>query len=181
MIRNRNILAKIRFAPKEKRTIAWYKKRKKRYLSRNRDRVQLSSGIPISVSVPRKAKERARLHVQNDAASASFSFSLLSSLLLHHFSLSLSLSFLGIGPRAQSFTENTECRRSRESYAAKFSEEGPEGREEGRQECVCVRVVAPGSSMLTFLPLFIALCRGWMRRFRYFSIVRRHNCPNIIE
>jgi len=108
----------------------------KKAISVKESRPHRTSGIPISVSIPRKAKERARLHVQNDAAP--FSFSLLSSLLLHHFSLFLSLSFLGIGLRAQSFTENTECRRSRESYAAKFFEEGPEGREEWRQEYVCV-------------------------------------------
>lgn len=109
-------------------------KKERNIYQRNRDRVELSSGIPIPVSVPRGAKERARLHVQNDAASVPFPFSLLSSSLLHQISLSFSQSFLGIGPRTQSFTENTECRRSRESQAAKFSEEGPEEREGGRQE-----------------------------------------------
>lgn len=47
------------------------KEEKKRYLSRNRDRAELSSGIPILVLAPREAKERARLHVRNDAARSS--------------------------------------------------------------------------------------------------------------
>lgn len=104
-----------------------------------------------------------------------------SSFLLHHLSLPLS-----VFPRDWSASPVIHRKHRMQTVTWVVGSKVPRGRawsKRGRKAevcaCVCVRAVAPGGSLLIFLPLFVALCRGWIRRFRYFGTER--HCLNIIE
>lgn len=174
-------------AERELSAEAWYKK----------ERSDICQEIETAQSYPRKFQSRfwfrdlperprnargSMLEMMLRSPPPSFhSFFLCSCTISLSLSSSLCLSSgLVREPSHSQKTQNADDHVSRRQQSS--PRKGPrKEREEGRSTCVCMRAVAPGGSLLIFLPLFVALCGGWTPRFRYFGTERRNNCPSIIR